>query len=138
MTILDTDTVSLVFRAHEGVLARLAACPDRVAVSIITRIEVLRGRFSAVQTAATAGELLLAQAGLAESEEFLRRFEIIPLNATAAEHFDRLKSNKKLKKSGRGDLLIACICLAHAATLVTRNTKDFTPIPGLRIVNWAD
>jgi tRNA(fMet)-specific endonuclease VapC len=45
---------------------------------------------------------------------------------------------KKLKKTGRGDLLIACITLAHGATLVTRNTKDFAHVPGLRLENWAD
>lgn len=43
-----------------------------------------------------------------------------------------------MKKSGRKDLLQACIALAHAATLVTRNTKDFQPIPGLKLENWAD
>ena len=34
------------------------------------------------------------------------------------------------------DELIASICLAHNAVLVTRNTKHFERIPGLRIENW--
>jgi tRNA(fMet)-specific endonuclease VapC len=38
----------------------------------------------------------------------------------------------------RPDLLIACIALAQDALLVTRNTKDFNQVPGLRIANWAD
>ena len=38
----------------------------------------------------------------------------------------------------RGDLLTACIALAHDATLVTRNTRDFAVVPGLKIENWAD
>jgi len=138
MIVLDTDTASLAFREHEGVLARLAACSDRVVLSIITRIEILRGRFAAVQTAATAGVLLRAQAGLAKSERFLAGFEIIPIDGVAAEHFDRLKSNKRLKKIGRPDLLIACVALAGPATLVTRNTKDFALVPGLNTENWAD
>jgi tRNA(fMet)-specific endonuclease VapC len=39
---------------------------------------------------------------------------------------------------GRGDLLIASIALAFQAILVTRNTKDFQRIGGLRVENWAD
>ncbi len=52
--------------------------------------------------------------------------------------FDRLRVNKRLKKMGRPDLLIACFALAHKATLVTRNTKDFANVPGLKLENWAD
>jgi tRNA(fMet)-specific endonuclease VapC len=52
--------------------------------------------------------------------------------------FDRLRQNKRLKKIGRGDLLIACIALAHRATLITRNQRDFRQVPGLQLDNWAD
>jgi tRNA(fMet)-specific endonuclease VapC len=39
---------------------------------------------------------------------------------------------------GTQDLKIACICLAHDATLLTRNLADFEPVPGLRVENWLD
>jgi len=52
--------------------------------------------------------------------------------------FDSLRKNKKLKKIGRRDLLIAAISLAERATLVTRNLKDFRHVPGLQVENWAD
>jgi tRNA(fMet)-specific endonuclease VapC len=58
--------------------------------------------------------------------------------AGARLEFDRLRQNKRLKKIGRGDLLIASIALAHRATLVTRNVRDFRQIPGLQVENWAD
>jgi predicted nucleic acid-binding protein len=48
-----------------------------------------------------------------------------------------LRKQKKLKLR-RPDLLIACIALAHKALLVTRNTKDFEKVSGLRLANWAD
>ena len=38
----------------------------------------------------------------------------------------------------RSDMLIACIALAQDALLVSRNTKDFSKIPGLKLANWAD
>jgi len=36
------------------------------------------------------------------------------------------------------DLKIAAICIAHDATLLTRNVRDFEAIPGLRVENWVD
>ena len=39
---------------------------------------------------------------------------------------------------GDDDIFIASFCIANGYTLVTRNTKDFTNIPGLSIENWMD
>lgn len=39
---------------------------------------------------------------------------------------------------GTMDLKIAAICLAHDATLLTRNLVDFEKVPGLRVENWLD
>jgi len=33
---------------------------------------------------------------------------------------------------------IASIALAHEALLLTRNLRDFTKAPGLRMENWLD
>ena len=63
---------------------------------------------------------------------------VIPIEPTSAAEFDRLRENKKLKRIGRGDLLIAAITLAERATLVTRNVKHFRQVAGLQIENWAD
>jgi tRNA(fMet)-specific endonuclease VapC len=82
--------------------------------------------------------LLQAWQRLTKDEEKLAEIDILPIDEVAADHFDRLRGNKKLKKIGRPDLLIACIALAHNATVVTRNVKDFAHIPGLKLPeNWA-
>ena len=39
---------------------------------------------------------------------------------------------------GDDDIYIAAFCLLNGHTLVTRNTKDFENIAGLRQVNWID
>lgn len=36
------------------------------------------------------------------------------------------------------DLFIGCTALAHDLTLVTRNTRHFADLPGLRLKNWID
>ncbi len=137
MNLLDTDTLSLLMAGHARVTERVSQA-SRVAITIVTRIEILQGRFSSILTAATGERLLQAQHWLQQNEQFMRRVEVIPFDADAAVEFDRLRQNKKLKKIGRADLLIASICLANRATLVTRNLRHFRQVPGLTVENWAD
>jgi tRNA(fMet)-specific endonuclease VapC len=88
--------------------------------------------------AATGSELLRAQQLLVRTEELLAQISIVPMDEAAAVQFDRLRAIKKLRKTGRADLLIASIALAHRATLVTRNVRHFQQVPGLTVTNWVD
>ncbi len=137
--ILDTDTFTLAYFDKAGVRGRVAAQPaGDVAVSVVTHIEVLRGRFAAVLTAADGPGVLRAHQWLLASQAYLDLYPTIPFDTAAADNLDRLLPDKQCRKIGRADLLIACIALAHAATLVTRNTKDFRLVTGLNLENWAD
>jgi tRNA(fMet)-specific endonuclease VapC len=136
--LLDTDTLTLLFQGHARVRSRLRSAEEDVATTIITRIEVLQGRFDAIFKAAEAGQLQQAHRRLRDSEEQFATLSILPIDAVAAKQFEQLLRNKKLKKIGRGDLLIASIALAQKATLVTRNLRDFQQVPGLKAENWAD
>jgi tRNA(fMet)-specific endonuclease VapC len=140
MYILDTDTLSHLSAAHPRVLARRNNVPSsEIAITIVTRIEVLQGRFDFLLKAATGQELLRAQFWLDKTIQDLAQVEtVIAIDSAAAAEFDRLRQNKKLRKIGRGDLLIAAITLANRATLVTRNQNDFRQVPGLSTENWAD
>lgn len=136
---LDTDTVTRGQEGHPSIAQHLRQLdPADVALSIITKIEILRGRYDFLLKAQDGEQLLRAQQWLDRSEELLRPYRIIPIDAAAAAIFDQLHQNKKLKKIGRADLLIASIALAHRATLVTRNLRHFQQVPGLRLENWAD
>src|SRR5437870_4219493 len=102
MYILDTDTLS---RLHRGNV-QLARRKDRfdpaeVVTSMISRIEILLGRFDFVMKAADAVELLRALAWLHRSELLLTQIIVIPFPEAAAAVFDGLRQNKKLKKIGR-------------------------------------
>jgi tRNA(fMet)-specific endonuclease VapC len=139
---LDTDTFSLLVMGQAKVTARHAAAVtaagDEVTIPAVVRAQVLRGRFDALRAAATGAELVTAYDRLVRTEAALSAYRLLPVSRAAADEFDRRRTNKKLKKIGREDLLIACIALANDATLVTRNTKDFAPVPGLKVENWAD
>jgi tRNA(fMet)-specific endonuclease VapC len=138
MILLDSDTLTLLAMGHPRVTQKLLSVSEEVATTVVTRIEILRGRFDHLLTAADGDHLQQAQQRLEQSERDLAKLTIIPITAAAAAEFDNLRKNKKLKKIGRADLLIASIALAHRATLVTRNTKHFQHVPGLTVENWAD
>ena len=139
MYLLDTDILTLIHANHARVAEkRHTVASQEIAISIITRIEVLRGRFDAVLKASDSETLLRAQQFLTRSEEKLGLLRIIPFDSAAVQEFDRLRVEKSLRKIGRADLLIASIAIAHGATLVSRNLRHFQLVPGLRVVNWAD
>jgi len=138
MIVLDTDALTFLAANHPGIKGRLAQVAESVAITVVTRIEVLQGRFSFLLKAADGEELQRAQAVLERADRFLASFQILPVTQAAADVFDTLRENKKLKKIGRADLLIACIVLAEKARLVTRNLKHFSLVPGLTAENWID
>lgn len=138
--VLDTDTFTLAYFGRAGVRDRIERerVSHTVLIGQVTRLEVLDGRIQAVLKAADGAAALRAVNGLRLSEEYLGGFGVLAFDDRASEHFDRLLPDKRVKKLGRKDLLHACVALAHDATLVTRNTKDFQPIPNLKLANWAD
>ncbi len=139
MFILDTDILTLIQLDHPRAVHRLKQVdPDDVTTTIVTKIQMLRGRHDSVLKAASTSELLRAQERLSRLEELPDELEIIGIDAAAGREFERLRQNKKLKNIGRADLLIASVALAHRATLVSRNVRDFRQVPGLQIENWAD
>jgi tRNA(fMet)-specific endonuclease VapC len=137
MFVLDTDTLTLLLRGNTLVSDRMAQAAAEVVLTIVTRLEILQGRFASVFKAEDGKKLLFAQQRLLETERDLEKFTILTVDAAAAAEFDRLRSTR-VKRIGRCDLLIAAITMANRAVLVTRNEKDLRRVPGLRIENWAD
>ncbi len=88
--------------------------------------------------AADGAQLLIAQQRLEMTDSDLMTIPRLAFDPASAAEFDRLRQNKKLKKIGRRDLLIACIALANRAKLITRNLRDFRQVPGLQVENWTD
>jgi tRNA(fMet)-specific endonuclease VapC len=137
--ILDSDILSLLFHDHPKVVERHRRETDEVATTIVSRIQILQGRFAMLLKAADGAALLRAQRWLDLTVSDLAAIpNVLTIDDRVASEFDRLLQNKKLKKIGRADLLIAAFAMANRAVLVTRNLKDFRQVPGLQIENWAD
>ncbi len=138
MILLDTDTLSLLLAGNAPVLSRLRRNEEDLAITVITKVEILRGRYDFLLKASDGAQLQRAQQWLDQIEQELNGWNVVAVDGTAAAQFDRLRQIKNLKRIGRADLLIASIALAERATLVTRNLRHFRQIPGLNLENWAD
>ncbi len=140
MIVLDSDIFTLLTYGNAKVRARYDAVPadEELAVTVVNRMEVLRGRTDNLLKAADEQQLLQAAERLRETGAALRDFLVVGVDQAAAAHFTSLRRQKKLNKLRRADMLIACIVLAHNALLVSRNTKDFNKVPRLNLANWAD
>jgi len=84
----------------------------------------------------SVGELVLAYESLANITDFLSGFTRQPFDKEAAARF--LKFRKQGVRIGTMDLRIACIVMEHDAVLLTRNTKDFEQVLGLKFENWLE
>jgi tRNA(fMet)-specific endonuclease VapC len=139
MILLDTDTVTHFSYGHANVRRKIEEVGDEeLAVANITRNEILRGRAESLLKSANEDELRKAAGRFQQAEELLSAFVVVGFDENSIKHFGRLRKQKNLKKMGRADMLIACIALAHDALLVTRNTKDYKDVAGLRMDNWVD
>jgi tRNA(fMet)-specific endonuclease VapC len=139
MHLLDTDTLTHLHAGHQNVVANLQRSDDPdIGTTVITRIELMRGRSEFLLKAATGQELLRAQQLYNRTEALLAELLIVPVDIDAVAQFDRLRSGSIYRRIGRADLLIASIALANRATLVTRNLRHFRQVPGLNLANWVD
>lgn len=139
MFVLDTNHVSeLTYRTSAGLrlLQRLEAAQEDAAVSAITVEESLRGWLAAIRRQTEPRNQIAPYQRLVKQVEIFASWLVLPWDDDAADRFDSLKSLRP--KVGTQDLKIACICLAHDATLLTRNLADFESVPGLRVENWVD
>lgn len=139
MHLLDTDTLTHLYAGRPQVIERLENVEDaEVGTTIITKIELLRGRMDYVLKAESDVSLLRAQELFLRTEALLSQLLVVPLNIEAIERFKQLRTTQGIRKIGRADLLIASIAIANEAVLVTRNLRHFRQIPGLTVVNWVD
>jgi predicted nucleic acid-binding protein len=110
--LVDTD----VFVDHLRGARELQPGRDTISYSVITRCEL----FAGTHTEEAAVELLLAP------------FRELPVDRAVAERAGRVRRETGIRTP---DAIIAATALVHRLGLVTRNTRDFEPVPGLRLTS---
>ena len=139
MHIFDTDTLSHLHAGNQNVIRSIRQLGnEEITTTIVTKIEMLRGRIDYIIKAQADDDLLNAQKRFDRTEELLSQIKIISITPDSVDRLAQLLNSSKLRKIGRADLVIASIALSHRATLVTRNLRHFKQIPGLVVTNWVD
>lgn len=133
MLILDSNTISYYFRGDPQVVPRLQALsPVDVGVPVIVEYELRYGLLRLPPEA--------AHPRLAALTALLRPMQVLPFDSECAAHAARLRAELEVAGTpiGPHDTLIAATALRHQATLVTRNVREFSRVPGLQWLNWHE
>ena len=127
---LDTNTcIAIIKRKSPQVLKRLDACQvGEVGISWVTLAELEFG--------VTKSQHL--EKNRAALDEFVLPLEIAGFDRDVARVYGQVRAalEKKGTPIGALDLLIGAHALAQGATLATNNTREFSRIKGLTIVDW--
>ena len=131
MLLLDTNTVVDYFRGKGKVAEHLLALPpSEIGLPAVVAYEVWIGVLGSQN----------AQRRQSQLERFLSVVAVVPFDAMVARRAAQLRHALERRGEGIGpmDTLIAATALAHNATLVTRNVKEFGRVQGLAVSNWYE
>jgi tRNA(fMet)-specific endonuclease VapC len=139
MIVLDSDILSLMLLGGSqlGTLkARLSDAGNAaLSTTIVNYEEQVRGWLKRLAAAKKVSEQVEAYRLLNLHLSLYRNVKVLEFDETAAVHFQQLR--KQFRRHGPSDLKIASIALANHATVITRNLRDFEPIPGLKVEDWT-
>ena len=128
MYALDTNSLSYFLKGRGRVGERLLAQPPaKVGVGSVVLDELVYG---AARSRPPDLKVRL--------EALLRSLPILPFGEAEARAAARIRADLETagKPIGPHDVLIAATALAHGATLVTRNLREFRRVKGLRVEDW--
>src|SRR5580700_10482463 len=94
MKVLDTDILTLLFQGHSKVLHRRRQETEVVLITVVSRIEVLTGRFATLLKASNGPQLTRGQQRLDQAERDLRAFGVLPVTNLVAKQFDLMRRPK--------------------------------------------
>jgi tRNA(fMet)-specific endonuclease VapC len=138
MRAFDTDILTQILRGNPAYAERVALIPvAEQALPILVAEEVLRGRLNTIRQAEAGKAKITIEQAYQFFEQALKDFrELTVLSYTPQAEVQYQEWRKQKLRGSTHDLRIAAICIAHSATLVTRNRRDFEHVPGLLVELW--
>lgn len=140
MLVLDTDHLTILENtsSSEGqrLRQRLALIPpDQRSTTVVSYEEQTRGRLASIAAARTSARMIEGFLQLRRLLKVYCGLTLLDFDAAAADHFEHFRQAKI--RGGTKDLQIAAIVLAHDATLLSRNLRDFRRVPSLKVEDWT-
>jgi len=137
MLVLDTDhLVELDRGSSQGAALqrKLEDAGDEVATTIISAEEQFHGWLAQIHRQRDPHEQIATYQRLQRRIAFFAAWHVLPWDPDAADILQGLRRQRV--RIGTMDLKIASIVLAHDATLLSRNLRDFQQVPNLRVEDW--
>lgn len=129
---LDTNIcIAIIKRKPPQALERFAAYTvGDIGISSVTLAELEYGVAKSQHTAKNREAL----------NEFVLPLEIAEFDGEAARVYGQIRAvlEKRGTPIGALDMMIGAQALALGATLATNNTREFSRISGLKVVDWLD
>lgn len=131
MFLLDTNTLIYFFKQQGQVAVKLQSHPAReVFIPSVVLFELEYGILRSTRPAQQRAGIDLA----------IKAYGILAMDHASAKAAASVKHTLELAGTPIGpcDQLIAGMALANDMTLITRNTREFERVPGLRVENWFE
>jgi len=131
MYLLDTNTLIYFFKQQGHVAAHLRrAQASQIALPSVVVFELEYGLLRSTKPQAQQKGMDAVRAA----------YRVLSLDAKSATSAAWVKHTLELAGApiGPADQFIAGIALANDLTLITRNTREFSRVPGLRLENWFE
>lgn len=129
--LLDTDTLVYFYKRTGNCSQHLESLPDQdIAISTINLFELEFG------LAKSSNPFPLR----AFIRELSRRYNVVDFDTAASQRAGEIRAYLQLKGTPIGpyDVQVAGVAMARDLILVTRNTREFERVPGLRVENWYE
>lgn len=138
MYLWDTNILTHFVDGQTTLREHLQRTPwSEIALPSVVIAEALRGRCE-FALKATSSQLPLAHQLLLETQQLLRKFEVVVFDQPSALALAKLQKQHRSHKRYT-DLMIAAMALALNHIVVTRNTRHFADLlPANRLANWID
>ena len=128
--LLDSNTcIQLLNDSHPGVRRRFFShLPSDLGLCSIVKAELLYGAYRSARVPANLQRL----------QTFFEALRSLPFDDSCAQTYGQLRAMLSAKGAsiGANDMLIAATGLAHGLTVVTHNTREFSRIDGLSLLDW--
>lgn len=127
--LLGTDTLIYVFKRTGNCLARLSAQNDSdITISTINLFELEYGMGKSNSRIKMDSYVL----------SLCKRYAVLEFDRAASLQAGAIRALLHTRGTPIGpyDVQIAGIALSHNLIVVTRNTREFERVPGLRVENW--
>jgi tRNA(fMet)-specific endonuclease VapC len=138
--VLDTDHLSVLQWQEQPACDRLLSrlddlAPDDIATTIVSFHEQVQGWLAYLNRARKAPQIVLAYAKLEAMWRSFLKMNVLSFSGEAQTCFAELRP--QCPRVQTMDLRIASIALTTNATLLSRNLRDYSRVPGLLVEDWT-